>query len=183
MAALIGGGVLYALYLGRKRRSASHDRSRRDAATQRQLPAPPAAVHSTGKRDQEQSRRTEPNVDLYQPRPLGISNVAIEEAQLRAAQHMYRCTNARNRRDYPQARQALALAITEVQSKLRIDHWYTADVLNMAGCIEYDEGFYVKAREYWEVANNVACEWPDRCADIRPTIEKNLQLVKGTLGF
>lgn len=195
LALLIGGGLLYALCFRRK--GSRPDGNRRDVQPPRQLPpAPPPVrnpvrndvVRSTERPAPEREQRPAPEKDpllkfVKPSQPLGLSSVAIDQAQKRAAQHIAACTAARNLKNIAEARRHLAYAVKEVQDKLRIDHWYSAEVLNMAGCLEYDEGFYLRARDLWERADCIASEWPDQCKDLIPVLEKNLKLVKGTLGF
>jgi hypothetical protein len=113
------------------------------------------------------------------PRPVPVLEARSIEAQAeeRAWQYLDACSQARKRRDRVAAYQHLEGAKEEVRRHLKIDHPVNAEVLNLWGCLRYDEGLDTDARHLWDGARSVASEWPNRCANLIPVIEGNLRLV------
>jgi hypothetical protein len=185
LALVIGGGVGYALW--RRRRAESRSLGpRRDTQPPQKFitpPPPPVRRQSPGLKTEVVGQNASPD-DFPMPRPVhGASAIDLSHAENRAIRHLEACSNARNRKNLVEAKQHAEKAAAEVRRYLKVDHWFQAELLNMLGCIKYDEGFYLEARNLWECAENVASEWPDKCSRLIPTIESNLKLVRGTLGF
>lgn len=127
------------------------------------------------------------NHDLFtavvEPNPLISTRAQARQAYDRAKKQIELSIAARRGHDYDTAETHAQSALDEVHGGMKRDHWYAADVLNMLGCLKYDRGFYLEARELWEQADEVALEWFEQCRHIAPTIESNLKLVRGMLGF
>lgn len=120
---------------------------------------------------------------VVEPNPLISTRAQARQAYDRAKKQIELSMAARKRHDYDTAETHAYSALDEVHGGMKRDHWYAADVLNMLGCLKYDRGFYLEARELWEQADEVALEWFEQCRHIAPTIESNLKLVRGMLGF
>ena len=96
---------------------------------------------------------------------------------------MERSTAAENQGN---VRGAIALAedaLREVDAKLGRDHYKAVAVLTRLGSLNFQEGFYGEAREYWEQALSVALEWPDRCRDDAEFARGELAKCSDHLGF
>ena len=117
-----------------------------------------------------------------EPVPLTVSSMAVERAQQRARARMDSSIRYRNQGNEEQALEQAEAALAEL-SVLKRDHWYAAEILNLIGCLQYDRGFYLEAREIWEQAQSICLEWPERVDNVLKTVESNLKLVSGMLGF
>ncbi|MBX9695206.1 MAG: tetratricopeptide repeat protein, partial [Cyanobacteria bacterium] len=131
---------------------------------------------------QQRQREVFPDQALLFSGPIHYCATAVNEAYRRSSQHVALATQARQRQDHEAAAKHLDDAFKEV-SYLKNDHWYLADLWNFKGCLLYDQGFHQEAREIWERALLIAEEWPEKTKFSLPTIQSNLALARGTLGF
>lgn len=118
-----------------------------------------------------------------EPDPIHATRYQVGAALERARRHNSACNEARKQHRWDEAQGHLDKAMAEVESVLRRDHWFTAEVLNQLGCLTYERGNYVEARSIWCQAELICEEWPNFCKNILPTIQKNLERVKSELGF
>ncbi len=118
-----------------------------------------------------------------EPDPIFGSRTTVRQSLERAKAAMAACSAARKRHAKDEAEEQCQLALTEVHSGLRRDHWYAAEVLNMLACLRYDHGFYTEARDIWQEAEQICEEWPKQTEEVLKTVRNNLKQVRGTLGF
>ena len=118
-----------------------------------------------------------------EPEPIHSTRYLVSAALERARRHNSACNEARSQHRWEEAQAHVDKAMAEVEGGLRRDHWFVAEVLNQLGCLAYERGNYTEAREIWCQAEMVCEEWPNFCANILPTIQKNLERVKSELGF
>jgi tetratricopeptide (TPR) repeat protein len=118
-----------------------------------------------------------------EPDPLFNSRSLVRDAQSRARAIHDKIEVARKQRNWELADQLIQDALHELAVGMRLDHWYAADLCNQHGCVVYEQGRYVEAREIWEKAEMICHEWPDKCRHLLPTVESNIKLVTGMLGF
>lgn len=117
------------------------------------------------------------------PNPLFGTRNSVRDAQSRARALHDKCSAARKQKNWQLCQELIDDAFQELNSGMRRDHWFAAYLHNQHGCIRYEQGFYVEAREIWERAEMVCHEWPVQCGDVLKTIEGNLKLVTDMLGF
>jgi len=117
------------------------------------------------------------------PNPLYGTKQSVRDAQSRARGHYEKCRAARKEQNWELAEQHLEAAFQELDKGMRRDHWFAAELFHQQGRIRYEQGQYGEARDLWEKAEMVWHEWPTMCHNLLPTIEANLKLVRGYLGF
>lgn len=117
------------------------------------------------------------------PDPLHGTRTTVRDAQSRARALHEKCSAARKQKNWQLCEELIEAAFQELNKGMRRDHWYAAHLHNQHGCIRYEQGFYIEAREIWERAEMVCHEWPVQCGDVQKTIEGNLKLVTDMLGF
>lgn len=117
------------------------------------------------------------------PNPFHGTRNSVRNAQSRARSLQEKCRAARKEQNWESAEELIESAFQELNSGMRQDHWYAADLFHEIGKVRYEQGRYVEAREFWEKAEMVCQEWPTMCHNITPTVESNLKLVRGMLGF
>lgn len=102
------------------------------------------------------------------------------------AQAVLRLDAEAGRWRYEDWQRALALtheALEHAQEHLRPDHWLVARVLNTRGCIFYERGDSVEARNIWQRAEEILGEWPDRAPETLQAVRSNLRRCRRRLGF
>ncbi|MBX3073363.1 tetratricopeptide repeat protein [Candidatus Obscuribacterales bacterium] len=118
-----------------------------------------------------------------EPEPVHCSRREVNVALERARRHNSACDKARRQHRWEEAQAHVDRAMAEVESHLRRDHWFCAEVLNQLACLTYERGNFVEAREIWWQAEQVCEEWPNYCKNIAVTVQENLDRVRGELGF
>ncbi len=184
--ALVLGGILFlGTVIGLAWYYFTHPRRGKRRSPSALFSASPPPVGQESKRPRKSFRKKKRETlepSQFETGPIHYAGTAVNEAHQRASRHMALAVKARNRQDHEAAEAHLDDAFAEI-SYMKHDHWYLVDLLNMKGCLLYDKGFYVQAREMWEHAEQVASEWPDKVNATLPTVEKNLAKVRGMLGF
>jgi hypothetical protein len=117
------------------------------------------------------------------PEPVHCSRRDVNAALERARRHNSACDAARRQHRWEEAQVHVDKAMAEVESNLRRDHWFSAEVLNQLACLTYERGNFVEAREIWCQAEQVCEEWPNFCKHIATTVQENLARVRRELGF
>jgi len=111
-----------------------------------------------------------------EPAPVVGTRADVRQAQVRAARHIERCSQAfYQRHDLAEAETFARAALREVNLHMRRDHWYAPRVLNWLAYLRYEQGFTVEARDLWENAEQIALEWHEQCQDILPDIQRNIR--------